>query len=48
MTIYVKFLGIKNLYKLEIYDGSQDLTDWYEGAAARGFYNNHNKTVLID
>ena len=41
-------IGHKFLYRLEVYDGTQDLEDWYEGAAARGFYNNHNKTVLID
>ena len=31
-----------------MYNGTQDLTDFYKGAAAKGFYNNHNKTVLID
>ncbi len=36
------------MYKLEMYNGTQDLTDFYKGAAAKGFYNNHNKTVLID
>jgi len=36
------------LYRLEIYNGTQDLTEFYAGAEAKGFYNNHNKTVLID
>lgn len=36
------------MYKLDIYNGTQDLTNFYAGAEAKGFYNNHNKTVLID
>ncbi len=36
------------MYKLEVYNGTQDLTDFYKGAEEKGFYNNHNKTVLID
>ena len=35
-------------YKLEIYDNSQDLTDFFEGAEKRGFYNNSSKEMLID
>ena len=36
------------MYKFEIYNGSQDLTDFFEGAEAKGFYNNSSKEMLID
>jgi hypothetical protein len=35
------------LYKLEKYT-DQDLTQFYKGAAERGFYNNSSKEMLID
>lgn len=35
-------------YKLEIYNGNQDLTEFYIGATERGFYNNSSKEMLID
>jgi hypothetical protein len=35
-------------YNLEIYNGSQDLTEFFRGAAERGFYNNSSKEMLID
>lgn len=35
-------------YKLEIYNGSQDLSEFFKGANARGFHNNSSKEMLID
>lgn len=35
-------------YNLEIYNGSQDLTDFFKGAAEKEFYNNSSKEMLID
>ena len=36
------------MYRFEIYNGSQDLTDFFAGAEAKGFYNNSSKEMLID
>lgn len=36
------------MFKLEIYNGSQDLTDFYKEAEKRGYYNNSNHAMLID
>jgi hypothetical protein len=35
-------------YKLEIYDGSQDLTEFFKTATEKKFYNNNSKEMLID
>jgi hypothetical protein len=35
-------------YKLEIYNGTQDLTDFFKEAVKKGFYNNSSKEILID
>jgi len=36
------------MYKFEIYDGSQDLTQWFKDAKEHGYYNNSSKEMLID
>lgn len=36
------------MYRFETYDGSQDLTQWFEDAEKHGYYNNSSKEMLID
>jgi hypothetical protein len=35
-------------YRIEVYNGEQDLSNFFLGAAERGFYNNSSKEMLID
>ena len=36
------------MYRFEIYNGTQDLTQWYKDAEEKGYYNNSNKEMLVD
>lgn len=36
------------MWKLEIYNGSQDLTQWFEDADKKKYVNNSSKEMLID
>ena len=35
------------MWKLEVYDGSQDLTDWYNAAERKKYYNNSTPEMLL-
>jgi hypothetical protein len=36
------------MFKLEVYNGTQDLTEFYKQAEQRKYYNNSNHNMLID
>ena len=36
------------MYRFEIYDGSQDLTQWYKDAEEKNFYNNSSDEMLVN
>ena len=38
----------KIMFELELYNGSQDLTDFYIEAEKRGYTNNSSHAMLID
>ena len=37
-----------SMWKLEIYNGEQDLEQWFQDAAAKNYHNNSSKEMLFD